>query len=206
MCADKFSTLTDLQQHKKSCHSKQHARKRPLQHGAGSSSSNPPRTFNLVENSLNGAAQTYRLPFTSTGHGAYVNELNTAVLFDAHHQIEQLSRDQNVKWYLTLAVVFHRAVRPDILTDPPIFFRTEAVASTSSNPLDLQLKVALRRLWQEIDTYEENGSGWVIDHRIQLDIHVVAYDPLRANQHFKLPKWLVNKRSVLNIQNHDEDW
>ena len=38
-----------------------------------------------------------------------------------------------------------------------------------------------------------------------LDIHVVAYDPLRANQHFKLPKWLVNKRSVLNIQNHDKD-
>ena len=105
VCAEEFSKLTDLQQHKKNCHSKQNTRKRSLQHGVGSS--NPLRTFKLVENSINGAAQTYRLPFTGVEHEAYVNELNTAVLFDARHQIEQLTHDKNVKWYLKLAVVFH---------------------------------------------------------------------------------------------------
>ena len=103
-------------------------------------------------------------------------------------------------------MVFHRAARPDILTEPPVYFRTEPVASTSSNPIELQLKVALRRLWQEIDTYEENGSGWVLDHLIELDLHVVAYDPLRAGAHMKLPQWLTKLKAVRNIQNNDDDW
>ena len=120
-----------LQQHRTRAHSSQASasRKRPLQYGGESSSDR--RAFNLAENSLNGAAQTYRLPFTSTANEEYVSELTSAVLVSARDQIEQLSRERNVKWYLTLSLVFHRASRPDILTDPPIYFRTEPMSSTS---------------------------------------------------------------------------
>lgn len=76
----------------------------------------------------------------------------------------------------------------------------------SANPLELQLKIALRRLWQEIDTYEELGSGWVLDHLVKLDLHVVSYDPLRAGCHFKLPQWLSKLKAVRNIKNKDSDW
>ena len=44
------------------------------------------------------------------------------------------------------------------VTDPPIFFSTEPVAFTSANPLELQLLLALRQLWQDIDTFEQNGN------------------------------------------------
>ena len=70
----------------------------------------------------------------------------------------------------------------------------------------MQLKIALRRLWQEIDTFEENGSGWVVDHLVQLDLHVVSHDPLRASGHLKLPQWLTKLKAVRNIQNNDDDW
>ena len=120
-----------LQQHKKNAHSSQASasRKRPLQHGEGSSSERRP--FSLAENSINGAAQTYRLQLNSTMNEEYVAELTSAVLVSSREQIEQLSRERNVKWYLTLSLVFHRASRPDVLTDPPIYFNTEPVSSTS---------------------------------------------------------------------------
>ena len=130
-CGDHFTNLVDLQQHKKSAHSTNSSasRKRPLQYGGGSSSDR--RSFHLAENSINGAAQTYRLPFTSTVNEQYVSELTSAVLVSSREQIEQLSRERNVKWYLTLSLVFHRASRPDVITDPPIYFHTEPMSSTS---------------------------------------------------------------------------
>ena len=68
------------------------------------------------------------------------------------------------------------------------------------------MKIALRRLWQEIDTFEENGSGWVVDRLIEIDLHVVSHDPLRAGGHLKLPPWLSHLRAVRNIKNKDNDW
>ena len=138
-CGDHFTNIVDLQQHKKYAHSTNSSvsRKRPLQqYGEGSTTTQ--RSFSLVENSINGSAQTYRLPFTSTVNEAYVSELTSAVLVSSREQIQQLSRERNFKWYLTLSLVFHRASRPDVLTDPPIYFRTEPMSSTSCKYLSMK--------------------------------------------------------------------
>ena len=136
-CSSSFSNLVALQQHRRSAHTSQTpaSRKRPLQYGEGSSSDR--RAFSLVENSINGAAQTYRLPLKSTASDDYVAELSSAVLVSSREQIEQLSLERNIKWYLTLSLVFHRASRTDILTDPPVYFRTEPVSSTSCKYFEL---------------------------------------------------------------------
>ena len=99
------------------------SRKRPMQHGGGSTI----RSFKLVENSLNGAAQTYRLPFATARLENYVADLGTAVLKLARELIERLTRDANLKWYLSLTLVFHKATRTDVITDPSVYFRTEPV-------------------------------------------------------------------------------
>ena len=130
-CGEHFTQLVALQDHKRSVHPTQSSasRKRPLQYGEGNSAAQ--RTFTLVENSLNGAARTYRLPFNATQNEEYVADLNSAVLWSAREQIQQLTREQNIKWYLTLSLVFHRAAKPDVITDPPIYFNTEPVSSSS---------------------------------------------------------------------------
>ena len=85
----------------------------------------------MAERALAIDAHSTSLKTHSTVNEEYVSELTSAVLVSARDQIEQLSRERNVKWYLTLSLVFHRASRPDILTDPPIYFRTEPMSSTS---------------------------------------------------------------------------
>ena len=102
--------------------------------------------------------------------------------------------------------MFAQAANPNVVTKPPMFFLTEPVSSTSGDPLELQLLVALRRLTHQIDTYEKNGSGWILDHFITLDIHIYKYNPLRAGAHIPLSKNLRGKRCLLNITNTDDDW
>ena len=116
------------------------------------------------------------------------------------------SIEKNIKWQTRLSVVFARATNPDIVTKPPIYFMTEPVTSTSNDPLELQLAVALRRIWQMVDTFERNGSGWIIGHFVALDVHIYNYDPLRAGAHIPLSKNLLAKRAILNIKNSDDDW
>ena len=102
--------------------------------------------------------------------------------------------------------MFAKAINPNIITKPAMFFLTEPVASTSSDPLELQLQVALRLLTHQIDTYEKNGSGWIIDHYVNIDVHIYVYNPLRAGAHIPLSKNLRGKSAVLNIKNTDDEW
>ena len=210
-CARTYTSYEKLKMHIKTAHSAMSApqssrkRLRAQQHGGGAVRE---RAFTQVESSVNDSARTYRLPFTEDAPGEeFVADLGNAVLVTARTLIEQLAGEANIKWYASLTLVFHKATQPNVVTEPPVYFRTEPVASTSSNPLELQLKVALRRLWHQIDRYEANGSGWVVDRLRELDVHVVSYDPLRAGIYLTLPKWLVALRAVLNIHNtNDDDW
>ena len=106
-CGEHFTQLVALQDHKRSVHPTQPSasRKRPLQYGEGNSAAQ--RTFTLVENSLNGAAQTYRLPFNAT-QNEDVADLNSAVLWSAVSIFSSLhaSRISNgiwrYHWYFTV--------------------------------------------------------------------------------------------------------
>ena len=88
----------------------------------------------------------------------YVVDLHQAVITDAREQLLERSSEENIKWYLSLSVQFRRAMNLEVVTDPPIVFSTEPIASTSANPLELQLLITLRQLWQDIDTFEQNGN------------------------------------------------
>ena len=122
----------------------------------GGGSSGPPRPFETVRSAFDGAVQHFRLSLEASED--YVAELYQAVTTDAREQLLERSSEDNIKWYLSLSVQFRRAMNLEEVTDPPIFFSTEPVASTSANPLELQLLIALRQLWQDIDTFEQNGN------------------------------------------------
>jgi len=40
-----------------------------------------------------------------------------------------------------------------------------------------ELSKALEEMIEKIDTFERNGSGWVVDKFLQLDLNIVTYTP-----------------------------
>lgn len=126
----------------------------PLQTGSGL---NDLHHFKLQNHALKKNAQMYRLYFTNDVD--VVSSLGTAVLDRANVLIQSFSPNP-IKWHMSLAVTFSKAVNPGVATNDPVFFLTEAVVYVSAVILEFHLKVALRRLWLQIDRFERNGETY----------------------------------------------
>lgn len=87
------------------------------------------------------------------------------------------SEEYALKFYFSVHAVFIKGTT-DIKTDPPVVLSTNpytAYRGTNLNPL---LKNAVQELSEKITTFECNGSGWIIDHLIRLDINVSSFEAL----------------------------
>ena len=107
--------------------------------------------------------------------------LERAIMQPINKKLENISQKRSRKYYMSLRLVFRGVSHPDILTDPPVCFNTETFILLPGTNIEEQLDVALHNLQHQIDTYERNGSGWVIDRLIHLDLNTVIYNPLRVH-------------------------
>ena len=71
----------------------------------------------------------------------------------------------------------YKAVVPDIFTDPPATFNTDKVMALIGSDYDEHLNAAFDNVMKQIDNYERNGSGWVMDQFVDLDVSIVTYAP-----------------------------
>ena len=83
-------------------------------------------------------------------------------------------------------VVFHKAMDPTVVMQPPVTLRCEMVAVyADSLP---QLGETARHLLELVEVYEHNGSGWVFSSFVSPELSLWQLDPLRAGTFIPLPK------------------
>ena len=73
--------------------------------------------------------------------------------------------------------------------------------STDVNEL---INLCYKNILNDIDAYQENGSGWYFVEVVQLEIHTVEFNPSKGSSYIPLPDWISNKKVIVNIQNKDE--
>lgn len=81
-----------------------------------------------------------------------------------------LLENQNVKWYITLILDFHKANNPTILAEPHITFRTEVFTLFNTDNIYAMYSAAYSMFLQKISNYQSNGSRWVVDHFIDVSL------------------------------------
>ena len=111
----------------------------------------------------------------------------------------------SLKFNLSLHVIFEKAIDPEIKTDPPVILNTEPLAIYSSDNIAKELKKAEKQIVNFIDAYERNGSGWVLSDILKLDLHLYRLNPLRGSSYHQLPKWIRDKKAVVNVRNNGND-
>ena len=79
------------------------------------------------------------------------------------------------KWYLGLKAIFHKAANPDIISDPPPFFRTDPSPSYHKYS-DKVWEIVKEQLEKQIDNYECNESGWLVSRLVSLDVSFAEMD------------------------------
>ena len=61
----------------------------------------------------------------------------------------------------------------------------------------------VERIIEKMATFQSMGSGWRLYNIIQLELHIVRYNPLRGETWIPLPKELANKKAIINVKNKD---
>ena len=160
-----------------------------LQTGGGEARDNG---FQMYKSSLGGAVRDYKLQFMQRISIDWFADLNEAVTQDAYQLLQNLQHREGklFKWYLTLEVTFRQAKNPNIITDPPAYFNTHPHEQYLGNIKEV-LKNKMKVLVEKIDSYEQSGSGWVVDNFVSLIVAIT-----------KIPNPLSSKREE---KSDDED-
>ena len=80
----------------------------------------------------------------------------------------------------------------------------------SANPMKINadinptIKKNITRISEEIDTFINNGSGWVLKSIDKLEIYVVNYKPLKGSSYIDLPNIIKHKKACINVKNNDQ--
>ena len=64
-----------------------------------------------------------------------------------------------------------------MITDPPVVLHTDLKMGLMETNYQKELSKALEEMMKKIDTFERNGSGWVVDKFLQLDLNIATYTP-----------------------------
>ena len=82
-----------------------------------------------------------------------------------------------------------------------IYLRSDAITVTRQR---FYLNNAFAKIFNLLDAWQGEGSGWTIDKIQDIHINTNNYDPLAGSSYIPLPKELQNSmRGLINIKNND---
>jgi len=90
----------------------------------------------------------------------------------------------------------------DVITkDIPFVSRTEVnIEATDVNELYTN---AVHKMIESMAIFLMGGSGWKFVAVQKLNINTVQYEPLKGSSYISLPKYLADKKAIINMKNED---
>ena len=93
----------------------------------------------------------------------------------------EVVKRKGIKGNLALKAIMYKSVDRDVVTDPPAVFNTDMVVGLIGSNYEYDLKAAFENVMQQIDEYQRNGSGWVLDQFLELDVSIITCTPRLRN-------------------------
>ena len=174
-------------------------------------------TITKMSSAFQGACVSWRLEFpeirinsdpfeTDASHGANVQKLLEDAAGKMQNYILRYQRRREpIKLNMSIHLDFMQATDNSIVTFPPVVLVTDQQEVYQDTNVNKLLKTFAMQLGDRIMSYEGNGSGWVVDKLIWLDTTVWKLNPLRGDSFIPLPKWIQNTKSVVNVQNTEDN-
>ncbi len=120
-----------------------------------------------------------------------------------NHLSKELAEKRGIKWFISVKVRF---VKPkpdgeDLVTEP--HFRSLCMKTVDQHELHNQLEEAKQKITQSLVLFQKEGSGWVLDEILHLDLSMAQYTPLKGSSYIPRPSKLKTKKGIINIKNND---
>ena len=131
--------------------------------------------FDEIEQGFNHTFVTYRKQLT---HDINMENLKTAVQDAITILQKEVAVRFGMKWYIALKLIFRKAVDQHVVTDPPVVLNTTPKMGLIGDDYVHDLNEMFQDVMNQIDKFERNGSGWIVDKFQTLDVKIATYAPL----------------------------
>ena len=83
-------------------------------------------------------------------------------------------------------------------------FHSKPEVNLEGTDVDDLYNTMVDRVLEAMATFQRDGSNWTFKSIICLEIHTVAYEPLKGNSYIPLPPKLAQKKAIINMKNEDD--
>ena len=90
------------------------------------------------------------------------------------------------------------------LNQSKAYFTSGIRKNLKSTDVNELINLCYKNILNDIDAYQENGSGWYFVEVVQLEIHTAEFNPNKGSSYIDLPSWIKNKKAIVNIKNKDD--
>ena len=132
--------------------------------------------FQLVESAFKKTIVLYRKNLNV--NALQLGDMESIITQDVKNLLQrEVVARKGMKWNLALKAIMYKPTDPDVVTDPPAVFNTDMVLGLIGSNYEDELKAAYENVIEQIDEYQRNGSGWVLDELVELDVSIVTCTP-----------------------------
>ena len=151
-----------------------------------------------IESALKGTMKTFRIKGGATNYKTYLQKIISPTIVLLNEQ------PKPIKVMLRMQCQFRKMEgKEEVFTDYH-FSTKNNVVDSSTDLLDF-LSVSVERLIELIESLQGKGSGWMFDKVLHFDILVNVYKPLAGSSYVALPKFLADKKAIINPKNINDD-
>ena len=156
---------------------------------------------------FDGVAAVYEFRCRHTCHDMlrFIREMQSSIIEALTEQLQQ--NPGGIRWIVVTSIEFTNPMKRDkngIPDETAAHFWTLSEVSHNMHGIHKIIDKGFAKMQEAIESFLRKGSGWVFKRCTSLDLKMMKYQPLKPTAYISLPKGLLNKRSLLNIQNRDE--
>ena len=153
--------------------------------------------FEVIES--NSALREFARVYTIDGIEGYDAE---SFLDGARENMTRVLRNnRNTKVKLIFNCNMYRLMTDEIL---PCGFHSDIEVNLDGTDERELYDTMVDRILEKIATYSATKSDFRVHSVIKFELHTVRYNPLRGETYIPLPKELVDKKAIINVQNKDK--
>ena len=130
---------------------------------------------------------------------ASLKELEPEII---HYLKQQL--ETPIKWYINMLCNFKK-IKTDVEENTSedkndIYQASKTYTCTQPNEIDESIPEVFQTISEKFQEFQREGSGWIFDHVVHIEVHTATYDPLVGTSYLDLPPAITRTKCIVNIK------
>ena len=132
----------------------------------------------------------------------YFQEINETL-------VDFFTKHKNIKYRMVLVCIMEKIINTKDggimgIEQAKSYFSSETKYNLKSTNVNELIKGIVNSFVNSIEEFNTNGSGWTFKEVEKLEIHTTEYNPNKGSSYIDLPKWIKDKKAIINIKNKDD--